>query len=87
MEKINLTHDELMQLMAHHEAAKALVELVNMSTSNMDRRSLETCLDEVLPLIKTSMLSAWDMLDEIKSKYCLTEVHYCPSSGEVYGRV
>ena len=87
MEKINLTNDELIQLMAHHEASKALVELVNMSTSNMDRRTLEVCLDETLPLIKASKLAEWEMLDELKRKYGVSELHYCAQNGEVYGRV
>lgn len=87
MEKINLAHDELMQLMAHHEASKALVELVNMSTSNMDRRTLEVCLDETLPLIKLSKLAEWEMLDKLKRKYGVSELHYCASKEEVYGRV
>lgn len=87
MEKINLTHDELLQVMAHHEASKALVELVNMSTSNMDRRTLEVCLDETLPLIKLSKLAEWDTLADLKKKYNLSELHYCASKDEVYGRV
>ena len=87
MEKINLTNDELKQVMAHHEASKALVELVNMSTSNMDRRTLEVCLDETLPLIKASKLAEWDTLADLKKKYNLSELHYSASKEEVYGRV
>lgn len=87
MERINITEDERMQVMAHHEAARALVNLVNMSVSNMERRTLEACLDETLPLLKDAMLSSWDVLDDLKRKYGLSEVHYCPSDGEVYGRI
>ena len=87
MELIKLTDEERNTVMAHHEASKALVELVNTSVSNMDRRTLEVCLDEVLPLIRASMLSSWDTLDELKKKYKLAELHYCAQNGEVYGRV
>ena len=87
MELIKLTEEEKNIVMAHHEAAKALLDLVNKSVSNMDRRTLEVCLDEVLPLIKASLLSAWDTLDELKKKYKLAELHYCAQNGEVYGRV
>lgn len=87
MELIKLTDEEKNIVMAHHEASKALVELVNTSVSNMDRRTLEVCLDEVLPLIRASMLSSWDTLDKLKKKYKLAELHYCAQNGEVYGRV
>ena len=87
MERINITEDERMQVMAHHEASMAIVNLVNMSVSGMERRTLEVCLDEMLPLLKEAMLSSWDVLDDLKRKYGLSEVHYCPSDGEVYGRV
>ena len=53
----------------------------------MKRDELEICLDTILPLLKASMLSTWDMLNEIKEKYKLKEVYYCPSEGEVYGRI
>lgn len=87
MELIKLTDEERNTVMAHHEASKALVELVNRSVSNMDRRTLETCLDEVLPLVRASMLSSWDILDELKKKYKLADIIYCAKNGEVYGRV
>ena len=87
MERINITEDERTQVMAHHEASRALVNLVNMSVSNMERRTLEACLDETLPLLRGAMLSSWDVLDDLKRKYGLSEVLYCPSDGEVYGRV
>ena len=53
----------------------------------MDRKVLEACLDETLPLLKEAMLSSWDTLASLKKKYGLTDVWYCPSDGEVYGRV
>lgn len=87
MELIKITEEEKNIVMAHHEASKALVELVNTSVSNMDRRTLEVCLDEVLPLVRASLLSSWDILDELKKKYKLAELHYCAQNGEVYGRV
>ena len=87
MELIKLTDEERNTVMAHHEASKALVELVNRSVSNMDRRTLETCLDEVLPLVRESLLSSWDILDELKKKYKLADIIYCAQNGEVYGRV
>ena len=87
MERIKITDDERLQVSAHHEAAGALVSLVNMSVSNMDREVLEACLDETLPLLKEAMLSSWDTLSSLKKKYGLTDVWYCPSDGEVYGRV
>lgn len=87
MELIKLTDEERNTVMAHHEASKALVELVNRSVSNMDRRTLEVCLDEVLPLVRASLLSSWDILDELKKKYKLADIIYCAQNGEVYGRV
>lgn len=87
MELIKLTDEEKTIVRAHHEASKALVDLVNRSVSNMDRRTLELCLDEVLPLIRAAMLSSWDTLDELKKKYGLSEILYCMENGEVYGRV
>lgn len=87
MELIKLSDEERNTVMAHHEASKALVELVNRSVSNMDRRTLETCLDEVLPLVRASLLSSWDILDELKKKYKLADIIYCAQNGEVYGRV
>ncbi len=84
---VNLSEDEKIQVKTHHEASRSLNSLINMSVTNMKRDELEICLDTILPLLKASMLSTWDMLNEIKEKYKLKEVYYCPSDGEIYGRV